>query len=323
MRILLLAWATLGALPALAWAQSTSLQGSVTGVLREAPDAPRVNTSLGSNATLKVGGDNAAAVYLWTGPIAQPTSQVSLVLDKGTEIQLAGSAGRRLIQIVRGSLFVTYESKDREALLIAGVPGRVPWVRLTRGKLWVFVAPTGVRTVLLDEGGQAVRFDTPLPAENPQTAPGGQPVAVDVTGRHIAETLAESLQSATLARSTGSWLELAQSGDILPSKPEDIPASSYAVRPPSATASVQGQATTPTVAAAVTQTLITGPGASGATTTFSGINALLTSGNAASVVVATRFERARLVGVGTGTGAGRDLLGFNTQVREPLRLNLR
>ena len=135
-----------------------------------------------------------------------------------------------------------------------------------------------------------------------QTADGQQ-----VSERPVADPMAS--QVIKLARG---WIDFAVRGDIVPTS-----RGAGATRGPTMLVAVTA-VTEPQVLAAVTS-----PSAAAPVTTPTGAvsqtQALLTSGNPASVVVGARLERTRIVG-NPGTTGGSTGVRFNTQVRPPLQL---
>ncbi len=328
MRYAVLLSGLLAVMPApLVWAQGAALEGACTVVippdtgfmLDYAFDPPGQNDlqqgqRLRPAMGVRTVGDNVAMAYLAAGEPGSPAAQASLYLDADSQIRLAGAdVPYRQLTVSQGSLLVRYQATDGEPLAVVAGGG---WVRLAGGTLSVNVAGNRTEWVLMS-AGSASRFDGAPPAGEIKGAQGGQSL-VPGTLSPAAAALIAKLHGAMGLDAPADWLGRAERGDLTPTEIEGVVLGDFDVPEVRTAAVAKPSAQVATVSAAAANVLppISIVSASPPPQRVSGVQALLTSGNPASVVVGTRLERARVVGIPLPSN-----LSFNRVVRPPLNLS--
>jgi hypothetical protein len=272
-----------------------------------------------SDTGLRTVADNRVLIYLSAGRRNELFAQISVYLDAESQIRLGPQrATNRQLLIEQGSLVIHYQAGDDRPLVVAA--GNA-WVRLERGSIFVSLNERKPLVALVSAEGTATRFDGPVPEGDAKDVEGGEALSPTPAGveAESARKLRQVLHGAMGMGAPSAWLARAERGDLTPTQEEGVALAQFEVPQ---VQSVTATETTTEVTAAATAAANVLPPISTTTVTppaqrISGVQSLLTSGNPPSVVVGTRLERARVVGVPAPASG----LGFNRAVRAPINLN--
>jgi hypothetical protein len=270
---------------------------------RVGPVRPLIAGSfLTDGAEVRLAPDARAAFHLHPGPEpSQPDA--SVYAGPGTTLSVCpNSDPRRLLQMGAGMMVVVYGGEDGVPLIVSTPQA---WVRLSTGTLIAEAGPAGATFTLVR--GSARRFDGTLPAAEATEISGGEALTPEPGAQSRVDAMANDLLKAATRLAAAGWIEKAETGDLVPVAPPGTAARVPVIVGLGNVEVVEPITQTVTVTPVSTSVIAT----TGAT---SQTEALLSSGNPASVLVGRRLERTRIVGnpgtVGTSVG-----VRFNPEAR--------